>query len=65
MRIKKAYLLLHIPLVLAILAAFGYGFFFKAAVSEFSFLRTGKVEGFAYCHYQNLPDQSMHVVIDY
>jgi uncharacterized membrane protein YhhN len=32
MAIKKAYLLLLIPLVLAILALSGYGFFFKAAV---------------------------------
>ncbi len=32
MAIKKAYLLLLIPLVLAILAVAGYGFFFKAAV---------------------------------
>jgi uncharacterized membrane protein YhhN len=32
MAIKKAYLLLLIPLVLAILAIAGYGFFFKAAV---------------------------------
>ncbi len=32
MRIKKAYLLLLIPLVLAILALADYGFFFKAAV---------------------------------
>ena len=32
MAIKKAYLLLLIPLVLAILALAGYGFFFKASV---------------------------------
>ncbi len=32
MAIKKAYLLLLIPLVMAILALSGYGFFFKAAV---------------------------------
>ena len=32
MRIKNAYLLLLIPLVLAILAVYGYGFLFKAAV---------------------------------
>jgi uncharacterized membrane protein YhhN len=32
MAIKKAYLLLLIPLVLAILAVAGYGFFFKAAI---------------------------------
>ena len=32
MLIKKAYLLLLIPLLLAILAVAGYGFFFKAAV---------------------------------
>ena len=32
MRIKNAYFLLLIPLVLAILAVYGYGFLFKAAV---------------------------------